>query len=471
MKKVVIVTLLLVVVGSLALSQAKPGGIARQAAMGGSQAGSGLVLNPFIMDDPALMLINPAYQVAYKDYGWSNIAGGNLSGSADLSQDGYTKQNAGIAFSLGSNFNLGAIFSYDPSAVNLMGSILSNFPRAAGRSGQTIPTIQNTWELVGSMHFSALDLGLGIILGSSDDNSKTNITAPTAASSESDASASLLGFRGGLVIDIGGGSLLDASAALRMDKATDKITSNPSLVSGSGEYAASGTEFQGEARGKFKVSEKFNFVPYGLLGMLSAEPKENTPPTGTIATTTTQKYTLSAYALGVGGEVTTKNFYIAGGLSFQYAQAKYEESVAGVATTTTMTYQALPVMNLGGEWSFTDWLAGRIGYFRSMGKTSSKSEDPTGSTETSNSSGMSFPFPGGEGSLFMPGTHSSIMVGNLDPSTWDGIVTLGVGMKFGGFALDATVSDEALRRGLGLIGASDNINTFGYVTASYNFAE
>ncbi len=53
----------------------------------------------------------------------------------------------------------------------------------------------------------------------------------------------------------------------------------------------------------------------------------------------------------------------------------------------------------------------------------------------------------------------------------DNLVTLGLGFKFGEFSLDATISEQALRRGLGLIGSSDALNTFGYLTASYNFAE
>ena len=64
---------------------------------------------------------------------------------------------------------------------------------------------------------------------------------------------------------------------------------------------------------------------------------------------------------------------------------------------------------------------------------------------------------------------SWLLIGGLNPGNYDGLVTLGVGLKFGNFALDATVSEEALRRGIGLIGASDAINTFGYMTASYNF--
>ena len=65
--------------------------------------------------------------------------------------------------------------------------------------------------------------------------------------------------------------------------------------------------------------------------------------------------------------------------------------------------------------------------------------------------------------------HSLLTIGGFGPANYDGLVTLGLGLKFGGFALDATVSEEALRRGLGLVGGSDNINTFGYITTSYNF--
>jgi hypothetical protein len=59
-----------------ALSDARPGGIARQISMGGSQAGFQVILNPFIMEDPALLLLNPAYQSMYRDYAWMNIGGG-----------------------------------------------------------------------------------------------------------------------------------------------------------------------------------------------------------------------------------------------------------------------------------------------------------------------------------------------------------------------------------------------------------
>ncbi|MER3524412.1 MAG: hypothetical protein C4326_10165 [Ignavibacteria bacterium] len=80
MNRMLCVLVLLVLVSPFASSQAKWGGLARQIAMGGSTAGQGVVLNPFLWEDPTLLLVNPAYQTMYKDYLWSNIGGGTLAG-------------------------------------------------------------------------------------------------------------------------------------------------------------------------------------------------------------------------------------------------------------------------------------------------------------------------------------------------------------------------------------------------------
>ncbi len=112
------------------------------------------------------------------------------------------------------------------------------------------------------------------------------------------------------------------------------------------------------------------------------------------------------------------------------------------------------MFNIGAEWWFTDWLAGRGGYYRSPGWANYKHEDsnPPGSNENTSS---------------LP--NSAIFIGGLNAGNNDGLVTLGLGFKFGGFSLDATVSEEALRRGFGLIGSQDNVNSFGYITTSYSF--
>jgi hypothetical protein len=114
------------------------------------------------------------------------------------------------------------------------------------------------------------------------------------------------------------------------------------------------------------------------------------------------------------------------------------------------------VFNLGAEWWFTEWLAGRGGYYRSAGKANVKGETSGGGTSTSTETSQPLP-------------NSAIMVGGINPTNYDGLVTLGIGLRFGGFSLDATVSEEALRRGLGLLGSADNLNSFGYITTSYSF--
>ncbi|MBI3765900.1 MAG: hypothetical protein HY277_05290 [Ignavibacteriales bacterium] len=468
MKQFAIVAVLVVAMGSIALSQAKPGGIARQVAMGGSQAGTGLVLNPFIMDDPAVMLVNPAYQAMYKDYGWSNVAGGGLTGlstaGGPIGNDGYGHQSAGIAFGLNSDWNLGAILSYDPSAVNFVNTLISNssglFPASIvrstnGRFPQGIPPVANVWEVVISNHMSSADWGFGVMYGWSNTDTKATAAGPPASSGSSEASSNVWGFRAGVNVPFGSGNSFDASASLRLDKANDKKSTSPIVAANTGDFSASGTEFQVNARAKFNVSSKFNFIPYGTLVTVSAEPKEDVPPSGLTATTVSEKASVLAYAVGAGGEYKTSTFYFAGGVSWQSARIKAESTAPPTPTaTTTATYTALPVFNLGGEWWFTDWLAGRAGYYRSIGNFNLKTESASGTFE---------------GNLTVP--NSAIAIGAISPTNLDGMVTLGVGFKFGGAAIDATVSEEALRRGLGLIGASDNINTFGYMTASYYFGE
>lgn len=462
MKQFAIVAVLVLAMGTIAFSQAVPGGIARQVAMGGSNGGTNVVLNPFIWNDPAFMFVNPAYQATYKDYGWSNIAGGGLTGlsttGGQIANDGYGHQTAGIAFGLNNDWNLGAILSYDPSAVNVVTGLPGAFPgvRRVGTAGgpQTIPGVFNVWELVASTHMSSMDLGFGVSYGWSNNNSKANSTTPVS-SSETEASASVWGFRAGLLADLGSGSSLDLSAMIHLDKATDKITLSPVVVGQGGEYSASGTELQFNARGKFHVSNKVNFVPYGILAIVSAEPKEDAPPNDSAVTTRAVKLSGLAYAVGLGGEYHTSNIYMAGGLSWQTAQLKTEvnDPAPTGTTTTTNKYTAIPVVNIGAEWQFLEWLAGRVGYYRSIGSVNNKTETPTGSFER-----------------YFSAPNSAIAVGAISPANSDGMVTLGLGFKFSNWALDATVSEEALRRGFGLIGAQDNINTFGFLTGSFNFA-
>lgn len=465
MKRLAAIAVLIAIVGGTVLADAKPGGIARQIALGGSNAGTRVVVNPFLMDDPAYMLINPAYQTMYKDYIWMNVGGGTLNNLSTV-DNGYNNQFSGVSFALDREWTVGAVLSYDPSFANQVALLLGGGTLGFGlppipafiadRTAQPMPAIANVWELLGSYDGKDMDFGLGFMYGSASNESDSDSSTVTFdASQEREASASVLGFRAGMNMDLGSGSMLGVSAALRLDNATDNITNSPVIAGRGGEYSASGTEIQAQARAKLKVSNRFSFVPYALFATISAEPKQDAPVNGGTATTLSEEVKATVLGFGVGGEYKTSDFFLAGGLSFQTATVKLERSPSGppaATITQELTYTALPVVNLGGEWWFTDWLAGRAGYYRALAKATNKSESPAGSSESS------FSLP-----------HSFMLMGGLGTANYDGLVTLGVGLKFGGFALDATVSEEALRRGFGLIGAQNNINTFGYITTSYNF--
>jgi len=461
-KRFVTVLLMVMVVGGSALADAKWGGIARELAMGGSLASSGVVLNPFIVNDPTMMLLNPAYQSMYKDYAWMNIAGGALN-NLSTGNNGYSSQFSGGNLSLSKEFTLGTILSYDPSAVNQVASLIAGGTPIAGgptlpsivrRAGgaQAIPAVQNVFEVLASYDAGTMDLGFGAMMGWSKNTSKSSTAT---GSGETEASARMFGFRAGLVYDLGGGSSLDAAAAIRLDKANDIQKSN---AGSNGEYSASGTEFLFAVRGALKMSNKFSIVPYGTIAMMSAEPKEDTPPAGiTAAQPFAEKFSVTAFGIGVGGEYKTRQGYMAGGLSLQSVKGKLEATTTAAGqsqtTTSTYTYSAIPVFNLGGEYMMMDWLAFRVGYYRSLGSVNTKIEQPNSVTSESDQTLA----------------NSFVAVGGIGPATWDGLVTLGLGVKWGNFAFDTTISEEALRRGLGLFGSNDNINTFGYITASFNF--
>jgi hypothetical protein len=445
----------LTIVAGTALADAKPGGIARQLAMGGSNVRTGLAVNPFIFQDPAYILLNPAYQGSYKDYIWLNVAGGSLAGFGG--QNTYGAQNAGVNFSLASRFTLGMVMSYDPSLTNTVVTQLASFINQVqpGRAQAGLAPVE-VLELTGTIDVGPADVGFGLLYGRSKNDGESS--GPSLAGSKAEHSASVLGIRAGVLWNLGRGSAVDASAAVRFDNVTDNLTgtNTAGAPTNNGEYSASATELEILARATLRVSRRVSFVPYATYAMVSGEPKQDAPPTGGTAFTGSQELSASVLAVGAGLEYRTSEFYFAGGLSWQ--KASFETKVtppppATGTTTTTLSVTGLPVVNMGAEWWFLEWLAGRFGYYRAFSTTTNKTEPPTGGVTTEQSS-----FAG----------LSIVSIGNYS-GTDNSLITLGVGLQFGGFALDAMVSEDALRRGLGLIGASDNLNTFGYMTASYSF--
>jgi hypothetical protein len=478
MRRILTISLFLVVAAGLAFAQtAKVGGEARQIALGGSNLGNGVVLNPFLSEDPSMILLNPAFQSKYANYMWWNIGGGTINGLS-TGDNGYNKQNIGVSFELSKELSIGGVFSYDPTNVSSVIASLqggtygvgpfgvgvgrfATSPAGRGGAGLSIPAVANVWEVIGAYNTGGLGLGFGFMLGTS--SSKYDTTASSGSSNISrttEETARMFGFRLGLIMDLGGGSSFDAHGIIRLDKADDKVSISPTVANTGGEYSSSGTEIEIGARMKLRVSNHFNFTPNATFVTNSATPNEDSKPTNvTTPISYSAKFSTTALSVGVGGEYKTTNFLLAGGLSFQTISIKSEYSSTPPAVgsqTNTLSYTSIPTINVGSEWWPLDWMAVRGGYTRMLGNFSNKSEaSATGVSKSGESTG-SLPV-------------SFVVAGGLGTSNWDGTVTLGLGFRFGAFSLDATVSDEALRRGLGLIGAQDNINTFGYMTMSYNF--
>ncbi len=464
-KRITTLALVLVLAAGTALAGAHPGGIARQLALGGSgysptTVGPNIVLNPFIYDDPTVMLLNPAYQSMYRDYAWMNIAGGPVVGFNSAADNGYGRQFAGVNFSFGKELGLGANLSFDPSFTNFMVTQLATFVNAfSGRAAQTGLRPVDVFEAVASYDLGSLKVGFGFLYGWATNTSKSS-GSPTLASTDNELSARVLGFRLGMMMDLGGGSAFDASAAIRLDKATDnlKATNAAGARTDLGNYSASATEIQVDGRLKLKMSNRVNFVPYVNFVTISGEPKQDAPTTGVLPLVNSVKVTALLIGAGAGMEYRISNFYFAGGVSFKSGKFKTESSSgapANTTTTSTLTGTSFPQINLGMEWTLLDWLTGRLGYYRSFLSVTNKNETSAPAASATNEASNWF-------------GNSNVVFGTYAGPD-NSLITLGLGLKFGNFALDGTVSDEALRRGLGLIGAQDNINTFGYLTASYCF--
>lgn len=455
-KRILTVVVLSALAIGMANAQARPGGLARQLAMGGTTVAPNFIANPFISDDPSYALLNPAYQAMYRDYAWLYIAGGPVNNLTTASNT-YGNQSAGVIFGLNKEFTIGANFSYNPSPfVNGLRTPLNNFigavgERGANPSGLTAPAGVEVFEFVVTYSMGSLDLGLGVLYGWDNSDNKSTVAAGTSSAQLND---NIFAVRGGFILDLGSGNRFQGDAHFRMDKAKDLVTL-PGSGNGTGEsnYSNGGTELQADVRLRLKTSNKVNFLPYGGILIASSEPKQDNTFVGTTATTRSVKNSIFGFGVGAGAEYHTNQVLIAGGVSFTSVASKTETTPNSTTGTTTAknTVRSFPIFQLGMEFNFTDWMIGRAGYHRAFVNNANTNEPPAPGANTESNY-----FAGSSNVVY--GTYAK---GDL--------VTLGLGLHFGTFTLEGTVSSEALRRGLGLIGSNDNINTFGFMTASYSF--
>jgi opacity protein-like surface antigen len=381
------------------------GGYARLYSMGS---------NPYIVD-PDNIKLNPAYSSMYQNFLW-----GDIGSSVANPSDGYG-QFAAINYGFNKEFTVGLLLtrndfmpSYSIGALdsrNLVGQINGSV------GGANIVPMDNNFELFGAYDLGSLVLGLGLAYASTNNEYK-----PDAGAGDKN-SASQFGVNAGLLGSLSSNFKFDAAVSLVLPSATYEPG-----ATGADKVEASNTDFMINARGFWRLSNKVSLVPnvafYNSTGSYKAGAQSFDLPSWT------------GILIGVGLHYRVGDLLIAGGPSFMYES----ETIASTETSPEEinSWTTFPAWNLGAEWYLTDWLIGRLGYVAST---------------------YSYTY------------QTQATISTVDERTFTnfdrGDVRLGVGFRFGGFTLDATVNDDALREGFNLIGGGTH--TFAYLSASYAF--
>jgi len=388
------------------------GGFARIKSLGNS---------PFILDHTDI-LFNPAWGTYF-----GNVLFGDIGATiANNFEAGGIGQYLTVNFKLSDDLALGAavarrdfqnrlsIASLDPYG------IVNETNNALGTSA--LAELDNTWVVFGSYDFSGHTLGLGFSYASTSTETKP------ANGGGIRADAGQLGLYLGYLGKLSPSLKLDLSGVLLFPGTTFE---NPQ--SSETNFAQSVIFIHG--RGFFKADSKFTIVPYVKLLKTSGS-AEIGDATGV---TTTDLNSVFSIRLGAGVSYRIDNFLFTGGPSFE-TLTETTPAVSGVSPELSKSTNSFPIWNFGAEWSMVEWLVARIGY---------RARTSTISTET----------------VASPTNSNETIVTAYDPN--NGGITLGLGFRFSGFRLDATINEDIIRQGFNNLGGGGA--TFTYVSAAYVF--
>jgi hypothetical protein len=384
----------------------RTGGYARFLSMGS---------NPYIID-PEAVKVNPAWGSYYYDFLWGDI-GSNAGADFGNSSNG---QFAGVNFAFDKNFTLGIILTRNDFNTFSIGKLepLANLGDGFGVL-QKVPgavALNNNLEIFSSLKMHNLILGLGAAYAASKKDTKqpgigeTNITAHQ------------LGINGGIIANFKRNLLLDAGVSFIFPSASDEPPAPAAKTT------ASQTIIGINARLFWGYSEKLRFVPaFYLINATGSQ--ELNGQTGDLNS-------LTSIGFGFGIEYSIGDFLLVGGPGF-YSNSWRIPSIPTSQPELSNSSFDFPIWNLGAEWTALDWLIVRMGYTAST--SNNTTQTPAGSVLV---------------------TESTIT--QYSPGT----VTLGLGLRFGGFSFDTTINSDVLREGFGNIGGG---RTFAYISTSYAF--
>lgn len=408
LKKLFSFVILFVLIAPVSFSQdvQRTGGYARVQSMGN---------NPYLID-PDAMKYNPAWSSIYYNFIWGDI-GSNAGVPFGNSSSG---QFLGVNFKLDRNFTLGAMLSRND--LNTFFSISDLDPAASFGTGfsalGSVPgTVQlnNNLEVFASLKAGSTSFGLGIAYA----GSKNNTTQANGAQTE--ISASQFGINAGFLTNVTRGFLIDGALSFILPGASSE-PSTGSKIDASQTIIAANLRLFIKADSRFRVIPTLNFVSSN--GSVEA------------AGVSGDLNSLTTFGGGVGIEYSIGDFLFVGGPGFNSVSATIP-SVPGASPELKNSAFYFPVWNLGAEWTALNWLVARMGYTASTGNVTNQTAQ--GQTQFSENTTT----------LYSPGTF-----------------TLGVGLRFDSFSIDATINHDVLRQGLGNIGGGP---TFAYISSSYAF--
>ncbi|MGQ9798583.1 MAG: hypothetical protein ACUVRG_04710 [Ignavibacterium sp.] len=368
--------------------------------------------NPYIVD-PDNIKYNSAYSSIYSNFFWGDIGGNNGNPEDGIGQFvGFNYQvskglTLGALLTRNDSLSGSSIASLDPN--NLVALVNSN-------SAAAVVPLNNNFTLLGSYGFGNFTVGLGVSYAST-----TNDFKPATGNGDKN-SASQFGINVSTIGKISSSFSLDAAFSLSIPSAT--------YTPGTGDKVeASATNLMFNARGFFKLGGKFSLVPTVMF--------YNSTGTYKVGSNSTDLPTTTGIGVGAGLVYQSGSLLISGGPAFMY-ESQTISSVSGVSPELSDSRIVFPAWNLGAEWQFTEWLVGRAGYVASTFSLTNQS-------------------------IASPTTVDE----NTRTGFGKGDVRLGVGFRFGGFTLDATVNDDVLRQGFNLVGGG--VRSFAYLSGSFAF--
>jgi hypothetical protein len=446
-------------------AQSIPSGTGRFEALG---------YNPFILDAATDINRNPAWSTWYRNYAFGDI-GRQVTGDENQSEESTSNEfwllesYAGVNFGITKQINLGAVLNKEEGQV--FGGSFRNYYTNLGLNAPIVPTEILFGWMTANKKFS---VGVAPYYASRSTDYTANLTATSSGAtltydSTFDGSTRIFGGTVGVVGKLKDG-LWEANVDVRLNKFkreatlhihyTDPTPTTYDSTANLLDENDGGLELNAMARAFLMVSKpaKVSVVPYVTFGMFNWDPKITitTTPTPTVFNVPQPKNKWLNIGGGVGINMPIlDDGLLAGGLSFGLTTEEVNGSTTYNPTDTTVTdtkttSMTFPRFNVGGEWKFTDWLTGRMGYSR--GIIRSKVEVTTKVTSVTNN-----------------GTATETTEANVDSDTpYDQTITVGLGWHFGRFSLDGLVGERFVQRGPNILSGKKN-DLFGVVSASYNF--